>query len=123
MGDEAGVLPLWPASGKLDARQRRVECIIDLCHRLLLHAGQNVRIQVERDADLAVSKTPASDFGVNTSGEHHRERSQSRQIAVAEAIRKDSTKFLQGGLAYSVNINSLVRIPSELSPACRIANT
>jgi len=44
----------------------------DLRHRIFLRAGENMRVQVEGDADLAVTEPFAGDLHVDARGEHVR---------------------------------------------------
>src|SRR5262245_50637437 len=48
----------------------RIECGIDLRHGILLHSGQDVRIEVQGYADLRMSKPLTGDLRMDAAAQH-----------------------------------------------------
>jgi hypothetical protein len=59
------------------------ECAVNDSGRVLLHAGQHVRIKIERDADLGVPEALAGDLGVNA------RREQVGRVGMAQVVEAD----------------------------------
>ena len=72
----------------------RLECGIDFGDRVLLHSGQDVRIEVQRDPDLGVPQPFTGDLRMDAAAQHV------RGMGVAQIVEADTG---QGGVLYGAH--------------------
>jgi len=72
----------------------RLHCCIDLSDGILLHAGQDVAVKIERHSDLAMAQPLTGDLRMNPAGE------QGCRVSVPQVMESDSRQPRLGNQAF-----------------------